>query len=60
MVGMGHRIEGFLDVPGGHAVGAVLVALTSFVFDHVPLDVEPLLVQGIQEKPHSVGFQPQG
>ena len=60
MVGVGHRVESFLDVPGGHPVGTVLVTLAALVLDHVPLDVESLLVQGVQEKPHSVGFQPQG
>ena len=43
-----------------HAVGAVLVALPTLVLHHVPLDVEPLLVQGVQQEAHPVGLQPEG
>ena len=49
-----------MQVPRGHAVGPVLVGLTAFVLDHVPLHVEALLVQCIQQEPHAVGFQPEG
>ena len=38
------RVERLLQVPMGHAVGAVFVGLTAFILDHVALDVQTLLV----------------
>ena len=60
MVGMREREQGFLDVPVGHSVRAVLVALAALVLDHVALDVEALLVKSVQEESHPVGFEPEG
>ena len=48
-----------LDIPLGHPVGAVFVALPPLVFHHIPLNVKPLLVQSLQQKPHPVRLQPQ-
>ena len=59
VVRVGQGEEGFLNLPEGHAVGPVFVALPPFVLDHVPLDVEPLLVDGVQQEAHPVRFQPQ-
>ena len=60
VVGMRQGKQGFLDMPLGHPVGAVLVALPPLVFHHFPLNVKPLLIQRRQQKAHPVGFQPQG
>ena len=54
VVGVGERKHGLLDIPLGHAVRAVLIALAPLVFYDVPLDLEPLLVQGVQQEPHAV------
>ena len=48
VVGVGQGIERLLQMPVGHPVGPVFVGLAALVFDHVPLDVKPLLVQGVQ------------
>ena len=60
MVGVGQGVKGLLQVPVGHAVRPVFVGLAAFVLDHVTLHVKPLLVESVQQKPHPVGFQPQG
>ena len=58
VVGMGRRIERLHQLEHGHAVGPVLVALAALVLHHVALDVEPLLVQGVQQEAHAVRLQP--
>ena len=60
MIGVGHWIQGFLQMPMCHAIGAILIGLATFVLDHVPLDIKALLVQCIEQKSHAVGFQPKG
>ena len=56
---MGQREKGLLNVPLGHAVGPIFVALPAFVFHYVTLGVKPFLVQGVQQEAHAVGLQPQ-
>ena len=40
-------------------VRSVLIALSPLVLHHVALQVEPLLIERLQQEPHTVGLQPQ-
>ena len=57
---VGRREHRRLEHHVGHSVRAVLIALAALVFHDVPLDVEALLVQGVQEEAHAVRLEPQG
>ena len=57
---MRRREYGRLQSQVSHAVGTVFVALATLVLDHIALDVESLLVKGVEEEAHPVGFEPEG
>ena len=59
VIGMRARVGGRLQIDAGQAVGTVLVALPALVLHHVSLDVQPTLVEGIQQETHAVRLQPQ-
>ena len=58
-IGMSFGEDVFRDVGEGLAVGLVL-ALALFVLHHAALFVQLLLVDGAEQVPHAVGFQPKG
>ena len=59
-IGVIGRIERGQDRFVDQAVGAVLVALTALVLDHVPLIVEFRLRHGREQEAHAVRFHPEG
>ena len=58
-IGMRRREQGRLQKQVRRAVRPVLVALAPLVLHHVPLNVEPLLVERVQQEAHPVRLQPQ-
>ena len=58
VVGVGQGVQRFLEAYGGYSVWTVLIALATLVFYHVALDVQPLLVKGVQQESHPVSLQP--
>ena len=59
VVRMRSREHGWLEGQIRHAVRPVLVALPALVLHDITLDVERLLVEGVKEETHPVGFKPQ-
>ena len=56
---MGRREDRRQQRQVGHPVGPVLVGLAALVLHHISLEIEPLLVQRVEEEAHPVGLQPQ-
>ena len=59
VVGMRSREDRRLHSQIRLPVRTVLIALPTLVLHHVPLQVEPFLVERLQQEPHAVGLQPQ-